>query len=215
MTEPGNHSGTQSDLMRPLTRESDGRERALLEETLEAVREIRDLVREPAATHDDRIPASLRNLESRLDTLPDSLSGTIREAMEEFLATAAREAKPAESSSDNSLEKDVAGKRAETAVYLAERNLVKRFDQHDDFLVRLDGRIIKRDEEASEQIGEIHKTLRNLDNGLTRLGASISGKKWQQRFILFLFMALLMGLFLAGMLVETKFQLIQGLLKHQ
>ena len=84
MTESGNHSGTQGDLLRPLTREPDGRERALLEETLEAVREIRDLVREPATPPDDRIPASLRNLESRLDALPESLSGRLRQVMEEI-----------------------------------------------------------------------------------------------------------------------------------
>ena len=191
------------------------RERALLEETLAAVQEIRDLVREPETRHDDRIPASFRSLESRLDALPESLSGTLRQVMDEYLATAAREAKPSEPSGDTAAEREVAGRRAETAVYLAERKLVERFDQHDDFLVRLDGRIFKSEEMASEQIGEIHKTLRNLDNGLSRLGSSISGNKWQQRFVVSLFAVLLPVLFLAGLLVESRFQLInriQGML---
>ena len=191
------------------------RERALLEETLAAVQEIRDLVREPATPPDDRIPESLRNLESRLDALPESLSCTLREAMDEYLATAAREAKPAEPSGNAAAEREVAGRRAETAIYLAERKLVERFDQHDDFLVRLDGRIVKSEEMASEQIGEIHKTLRNLDNGLSRLGSSISKNRWHRGFVVSLFAVLLPGLFLAGLLVESRFQLItliQGML---
>lgn len=204
MTEPGKHPDGQGDLLRPLARETNGHDRALIEETLAAVRDIRDQLREPAADHGESILASLRHLESRLDALPESLSDQLRRTMEECLA-AVRETNPAAPADDAALEREVAGTRAETAIYMAERKLMGRFDEHDDHMVRLDGKI-------GGDIENIQKTLRNIANGISRVDSSISSNRWQRRFVLSLFTVMLVGLFLAGMLAESRFHLIQGLL---
>ena len=73
MTEPGTNPDRQDNLLRPLASEPDSRERALLEETLAAIRELRDLLREPATDPEEKILPALRQLESRLEALPEAL----------------------------------------------------------------------------------------------------------------------------------------------
>ena len=60
MKEPVPNRDRQDNLLQPIAREPDSRERALLEENLAAVRELRDLLRESATDPEDKILPALR-----------------------------------------------------------------------------------------------------------------------------------------------------------
>ena len=109
MKEPAPNPDRQDNLLRPLASEPDPRERALLEETLAAVRELRDLLRESATDPEDKILPALRQLESRLEALPEALRVTIRQAVDDCLTAASQETRATKPSDDNSVE-EVAGK---------------------------------------------------------------------------------------------------------
>ena len=174
MKEPAPNPDRQDNLLRPLAREPDPRERALLEENLAAVRELRDLLREPATDPEDKILPALRLLESRLDALPDSLLGRIRQAVDDCLTAASQETRATKPSGDLSVEEEIAGNRIETAIYLVERNLLKSLDSHGESTYLLFEEAGKRDKEITDQIGKIHPALRSINNQVSRLNTSIS-----------------------------------------
>ena len=212
MTEPGTNPDRKDNLLRPLASEPDPRERILLEETLAAVRELRDLLREPATDPEDKILPALRQLESRLEALPEALRGTIRQAMNDCLAAGAQETRKTKPSGDASVEEEIAGNRVETAIYLVERNLLKSFDNHGESTYLLFEEAGKRDKEITDQIGEIHPALRSIDNKFSRLNTSISENQSQWQFNSFLFWMLMLIPVLAGMLIESVFHPIRRLL---
>ena len=164
MTEPGNNSDQQGALIRPVAKELDPRDRALLEENLAAVRELRDLLREPATDPEDKVLPALRLLECQLEALPEALLGRIRQAVDDCLTAASQEARTTKPSGDASIEEEIAGNRIETAIYLVERNLLKSLDSHGESTYLLFEEAGKRDKEITDQVGEIHKTLRFIDN---------------------------------------------------
>ena len=104
MKEPETNPDRQDNLLRPLAREPDPREHALLEDTLEDVRELCDLLRESATDHEDNILPALRQLESRLEALPEALRGTIRQAVDDCLAAGVQETRATKPSGDASVE---------------------------------------------------------------------------------------------------------------
>ena len=110
MKEPGTNPDKQDNLLRPLASEPDSRERALLEDTLEDVRELCDLLRESATDPEEKILPAIRQLESRMEALPEALRGTIRQAMNDFLAAGAHEIRTTKPSGDASVEEEIAGK---------------------------------------------------------------------------------------------------------
>ena len=55
MKKPVPNPDSQNNLVRPVASKPDPRERALLEETLAAIREFRDLLRQSATDHEDKI----------------------------------------------------------------------------------------------------------------------------------------------------------------
>ena len=211
MKEPGNNPDRQDNLLRPLAREPDPREHALLEDTLEDVRELCDLLRESATDPEDNILPALRQLESRLEALPEALRGTIRQAVDDCLAAGAQEARTTKPSGDASIEEEeIAGNRIETAVYLAERNLLKSLDSHGESTYLLFEEAGKRDKEITDQIGKIHPALRSIDNQFSRLNSSISVNRSQWQSNSYLIWMLIPAV--AGMLIESVFQPIRRLL---
>ena len=209
MTEPGTNPDRQDNLLRPLSREPDPREHALLEETLAAVRELRDLLREPATDPKDKILPALRQLESRLEALPEALRGTIRQAVDDCLTAASQETRKTKPSGDASAEEEVAGNRIETAIYMAERNLLKSLDSHGESTYLLFEEAGKRDEKITGQIGEIHQTLRSINNQFSSLNSSISVDKSQWQSNSYLIWMLIPAV--AGMLIEFVFHPIRRL----
>ena len=109
MKEPGTNPDKLDNLLRPLASEPDSRERALLEDTLEDVRELCDLLRESATDPEEKILPAIRQLESRMEALPEALLGTIRQAVDDCLAAGAQETRKTKPSGDASVE-EVAGK---------------------------------------------------------------------------------------------------------
>ena len=210
MTEPGTNPDQQGALLQPLAKEPDPRDRALLEETLAAVRELRDLLREPATDPEDKILPALRQLESRLKALPEVLHGTIRQAVDDCLTAASQETRATKPSGDASVEEEIAGNRIETAVYLAERNLLKSLDSHGESTYLLFEEAGKRDKEITDQIGKIHPALRSIDNQFSRLNSSISVNRSQWQSNSYLIWMLIPAV--AGMLIESVFQPIRRLL---
>ena len=75
MKEPGTNPDKQDNLLRPLASEPDSRERALLEDTLEDVRELCDLLRESATDPEEKILPAIRQLESRMEGASRSAAG--------------------------------------------------------------------------------------------------------------------------------------------
>ena len=209
MKKPVPNPDSQNNLLRPLASEPDPRDRALLEETLAAVRELRDLLREPATDPEDKILPALRKLESRLDTLPEALSGTIRQAVDDCLAAASQETRKTKPSGDTSVEEEIANNRIETAIYLVERNLLKSLDSHGESTYRLFEEAGKRDKEITDQIEKIHPALRSIDNQFSRLNTSISENRSQSQSNSYLIWMLIPAV--AGMLIEYVLQPIRQL----
>ena len=210
MTEPGTNPDRQDNLLRPLASEPDSRDRALLEETLAAVRELRDLLREPATDPEDKILPTLRQLESRMEALPEALRGTIRQAVDDCLTAGAQETRKTKPSGDASVEEEIAGNRLETAIYLVERNLLKSLDSHGESTLLLFEEAGKRDKEITDQIEKIHPVLRSIDNQVFRLNTSIPVDKSQWQSNSYLIWMLIPAV--AGMLIEFVFQPIRRLL---
>ena len=212
MTETGTNPDRQDNLLRPLAREPEPRERILLEETLAAVRELRDLLQGSATDPEDKVLPALRQLESRLEALPEALRGTIRQAVDDCLTAASQETRKTKPSSDISVEEKIAGNRVETAIYLVERNLLKSLDSHGESTYQLFEEAGKRDEKITDQIEKIHPALRSIDNQVSRLNSSIPVDKSQWQSNSFLFWVLMLIAAVAGMLIESVFQPIWRLL---
>ena len=149
MKEPVPNPDRQDNLLRPLASEPDPREHALLEDTLEDVRELCDLLRESATDHEDNILPALRQLESRLEALPEALRGTIRQAVDDCLAAGVQETRTTKPSGDASVEEEIAGNRIETAIYMTERNLLNSLDSHGESTLLLFEEAGKRDKEIT------------------------------------------------------------------
>ena len=212
MKEPVPNPDRQDNLLWPLASEPDPRERALLEETLEDIRELCDLLRESATDPEDKILPALRQLESRLEALPEALLGTIRQAMNDCLAAGAQETRKTKPSGDAPIEEEIAGSRIETAIYMAERNLLKSLDSHGESTYQLFEEAGKHDEKITDQIEKIHPALRSIDNQVSRLNSSIPVDKSQWQSNSFLFWVLMLIAAVAGMLIESVFQPIWRLL---
>ena len=209
MKEPVPNRDRQDNLLRPLARDPDSRERALLEDTLEDVRELCDLLRESATDPEDKILPALRQLESRLEALPEALRGTIRQAVDDCLTAASQETRTTKPSGDASVEEEIAGNRVETAIYLVERNLLKSLDSHGESTYLLFEEAGKRDKEITDQIGRIHPALRSIDNQVSRLNSSISVDMSQWQSNSYLIWMLIPAV--AGMLIEFVFHPIRQL----
>ena len=211
MKEPAPNPDRQNNLLRPLAREPDSREHALLEDTLEDVRELCDLLRESATDSEDKILPAIRQLESRMEALPEALRGTIRQVVDDCLTAASQETRATKPSGDASVEEEIAGNRIETAVYLAERNLLESLDSHGESTYLLFEEAGKRDKEITDQIEKIHPALRSIDNQFSRLNTSISVNRSQWDLDSFLFWALMLIPVLAGMGIEFVFHPIRQL----
>ena len=209
MKEPAPNPDRQDNLLRPLASEPDSRERALLEDTLEDVRELCDLLRESATDPEEKILPAIRQLESRMEALPEALLGTIRQAMNDCLAAGAQKARKTKPSGDISVEEEIAGNRIETAIYMTERNLLKSLDSHGESTYLLFEEAGKRDKEITDQIGRIHPALRSIDNQVSRLNTSISVGKSQSHTNSFLIWMLITAV--AGMVIEFVFHPIPRL----
>ena len=210
MKEPVPNPDRQDNLLRPLASEPDPRERILLEETLAAIRELRDLLRESATDPEDKILPALQQLESRLDALPEALRGTIRQAVDDCLTAASQETRATKPSGDAPIGEEISGKRIETAIHLVERNLLESLDSHGESTYQLFEEAGKRDKEITDQIGRIHQTLRLIDNQVSSLNSSISVGKSQQNTNSYLIWMLIPAV--AGMLIESVFHPIRRLL---
>ena len=208
MKKPVPNPDSQNNLVRPVASKPDPRDRALLEETLAAVRELRDLLQGSATDPEDKILPALRKLESRLDTLPEALSGTIRQAVDDCLTAASQETRKTKPSSDTSIKEEVAGNRTETAIYLVERNLLKSLDSHGKSTNLLFEEAGKRDKEITDQIGRIHPALRSINNQVSRLNTSISENQSQSNS----YLTWVPIPAVAGLLFEYVFQPIRLLL---
>ena len=209
MKEPAPNPDSQNNLLRPLASEPDPRERALLEDTLEDVRELCDLLRESATDSEDNILSALRQLESRLEALPEALRGTIRQAVDDCLTAASQETRAKKPSGDASVEEEIAGNRIETAIYLVERNLLKSLDSHGESTLLLFEEAGKRDEKITDQIEKIHPALRSIDNQVSRLNTSISENRSQQHTNSYLIWMLIPAV--VGMVIEFVFHPIRRL----
>ena len=210
MTEPGNNPDRQNNLLRPLASEPDSSERALLENTLEDVRELCDLLRESATDSEEKILPTLRQLESRLEALPEALRGTIRQAMNDCLAAGAQETRKTKPSGDAPIGEEISGNRIETAIHLFERSVLESLDSHGKSTNLLFEESGKRDKEITNQVGEIHKTLRFINNQFSRLNSSIPADQSQWQSNSYLIWMLIPAV--AGMLIEYLFQPIRLLL---
>ena len=107
------------------------------------------------------------------------------------------------------MEEEIAGNRIETAIYMAERNLLKSLDSHGESTYQLFEEAGKRDKEITDQIGRIHPALRSIDNQFSRLNSSISVGKSQSHTNSFLFWMLITAV--VGMLIEFVFHPIRQL----
>ena len=209
MKEPGNNPDRQNNLLRPLASEPDPRDRALLEDTLEDVRELCDLLRESATDPEDKILPALRQLESRLDALPEALRGTIRQAVDDCLTAASQETRKTKPSGEAPIVEEIAGKRIDTAIHLFERSLLESLDSHGESTKLLFEEAGKRDKEITDQIGRIHQTLRLIDNQFYQLNSSIPVDKSQWQSNSYLTWMLIPTV--AGMVIEYVFQPIRRL----
>ena len=210
MKEPVLNPDRQDNLLRPLASEPDSSERALLENTLEDVRELCNLLRESAIDSEDNILPALQQLESRLEALPEALRGTIRQAVDDCLAAGAQGARTTKPSGDAPIGEEIAGNRIETAIYMAEGNLLKSLDSHGESTYQLFEEAGKRDKEITDQIEKIHPALRSIDNQVSRLNTSISVGKSQQHTNSYLIWMLIPAV--AGMVIEFVFHPIRRLL---
>ena len=209
MKEPVPNPDRQNNLLRPIAREPDPREHALLEDTLEDVRELCDLLRESATDPEDKILPAIRQLESRLEALPEALRGTIRQAVDDCLTAGAQEIRTTKPSGDASVEEEIAGNRIETAIYMAERNFLKNLDSHGELTLLLFEEAGKCDKEITDQIGRIHPALRSIDNQVSRLNTSISENRSQSQSNSFLIWVLIPAV--VGMVIEFVFHPIRRL----
>ena len=209
MKEPGNNPDRQDNLLRPLASEPDSSERALLENTLEDVRELCDLLRESATDPEDKILPALQQLESRLEALPEVLRGTIRQAVDDCLTAASQETRATKPSGDAPIVEEIAGKRIDTAIHLFERSVLESLDSHGKSTNLLFEESGKRDKEITDQIGRIHPALRSIDNEVSRLNASIPVDKSQWQSNSYLIWMLIPAV--AGLLIEYVFQPIRQL----
>ena len=211
MKEPAPNPDRQNNLLRPLASEPDPRERALLEDTLEDVRELCDLLRESATDPEDKILPAIRQLESRLEALPEALRGTIRQAVDDCLTAGTQEIRTTKPSGDASIEKEeIAGNRIETAIYMAERKLLESLGSHGESTYLLFEEAGKCDKEITDQIGKIHPALRSINNQVSRLNSSIPVDKSQSQSNSYVIWMLIPAV--AGMLIEYLFYPIRRLL---
>ena len=210
MKKPVPNPDRQNNLLRPIASEPDPRERILLEETLAAVRELRDLLREPATDPEDKVLPAIRQLESQLDALPEALLGTIRQAVDDCLTAASQETRATKPSGDAPIVEEIAGKRIDTAFHLFERSVLESLDSHGESTKLLFEEAGKRDEKITDQVGEIHKTLRFINNQFSRLNSSIPVDKSQWQSNSYLIWMLIPVV--AGMLIESVFHPIRRLL---
>ena len=132
--------------------------------------------------------------------------------MDDCLTAASQETRTTKPSGDASVEEEIAGNRIETAIYLAERNLLKSLDSHGESTYLLFEEAGKRDKEITDQIGKIHPALRSIDNQVSRLNTSISENRSQWHINSFLIWMLMLIPALAGMLIEFVFHPIRRLL---
>ena len=209
MKEPAPNPDRQHNLLRPLASEPDSSERKLLENTLDDVRELCDLLRESAIDSEDNILPALRQLESRLEALPETLCGTIRQSVDDCLKAALQETRATKPSGDAPIGEEIAGKRIDTAIHLFERSVLESLDSHGESTNLLFEESGKRDKEITDQMGEIHKTLRFIDNQFSRLNSSIPADQSQWQSNSYLTWMLLPAV--AGMLIEYVFQPIRRL----
>ena len=210
MKEPVPNPDRQDNLVRPVASKPDPRDRALLEENLAAVRELRDLLREPATDPEDKVLPALRLLECQLEALPEALLGRIRQAVDDCLAAGAQETRATKPSGDASVEEEITGNRIETAIYLVERNLLKSLDSHGESTYLLFEEAGKRDNEITDQIEKIHPALRSIDNQVSRLNTSLSENQsqWQSNsYLIWMLIAVV-----AGMGIESIIHPIRRLL---
>ena len=212
MKEPVPNPDRQNNLLRPLASEPDSSERALLENTLEDVRELCNLLRESATDSEDNILPALQQLESRLEALPEALLGTFRQAVDDCLTAASQETRATKPSGDAPIVEEIAGKRIDTAIHLFERSVLESLDSHGKSTNLLFEESGKRDQEITDQVGEIHQTLRFIDNQLSGLNTTISANRSQWNLNSFQFWTLMLISAIAGMLTETLFQPIRRLL---
>ena len=208
MKKPVPNPDRQNNLVRPVTSKPDPRERALLEETLAAIREFRDLLRQSSTDPEDKILPALRQLESRLEALPEALRGTFRQAVDDCLKAASQETRKTKPSGDAPIVEEIAGNRIDTAIHMAERKLLGNLDSHGELTYQLFEEAGKRDEKITDQIGRIHQTLRLIDNRFSRLNSSISENQWQSNS----YLTWVLIPTVAGMLIELVFQPIRLLL---
>ena len=207
MKKPVPNPDSQNNLVRPVASKPDPRDRALLEETLAAVRELRDLLRGSATDPEDKVLPALRQLESRLKALPEALRGTIRQAVDDCLTAASQETRKTKPSGDAPVEEEIAGNRIEAAIYLVERNLLKSLDSHGESTYQLFEEAGKRDKEITDQIEKIHPALRSIDNQVSRLTTSISeNRSHTNSYLIWMLIPAA-----AGMLVEFVFHPIRQL----
>ena len=210
MKEPAPNPDRQNNLLRPLASEPDSSERALLENTLEDVRELCNLLRESAIDSEDNILPALQQLESRLEALPEALRGTFRQAVDDCLTAASQETRAMKPSGDAPIVEEIAGKRIDTAIHLFERSVLESLDSHGKSTNLLFEESGKRDKEITDQVGEIHKTLRFINNQFSRLNSSIPADQSQWQSNSYLTWVLIPAV--AGMLIEFVFQPIRLLL---
>ncbi len=208
MKEQTPNPDRQNNLLRPLASEPDSSERKLLEDTLEDVRELCDLLRESAIDSEDNILPALRQLESRLEALPETLRGMFRQSVDDCLTAASQETRATKPSGDAPIAEEIAGKRIDTAIHLFERSVLESLDSHGKSTNLLSEEVGKRDKEITDQVGEIHKTLRFIDNQFSRLNSSISENQWQSNS----YLTWVLIPTVAGMLIEYVFKPIRLLL---
>ena len=130
--------------------------------------------------------------------------------MDDCLTAASQETRATKPSGKAPIGEEIAGNRIETAIHLVERSLLKSLDSHGKSTNLLFEESGKRDKEITDQIGEIHKTLRFIDNRFSRLNSSIPEdmSQWQSNsYLTWVLMPTV-----AGMLIEYLFYPIRRLL---
>ena len=132
--------------------------------------------------------------------------------MDDCLAAGAQETRTTKPSGDASVEEEIAGNRIETAIYMAERNLLKSLDSHGESTYLLFEEAGKRDKEITDQIGKIHQTLRSIDNQVLQAQYVHLREPVAVATNSFLFWALMLIPAVAGMLIESVFHPIRRLL---
>ena len=128
--------------------------------------------------------------------------------MDDCLAAASQETRKTKPSGDAPIVEEIAGNRIDTAIHMAERKLLGNLDSHGELTYQLFEEAGKCDEKITDQIEEIHKTLRFINNQFSRLNMSISENRSQSNsYVIWVLIPAI-----AGMLIELVFQPIRLLL---